>query len=142
MKRALLIAVFATFAALTSAPARDELPSDEMALDVIQWVRHGSDKFRGKYADQVLFAKKKKFVLYGKVFERMSKDNKLPKGYNLVTDQDLKGIDWKVTGLISILDQSPSDGYEVHASLGPLGTCAYSIKPDGDGYRVRSEGGS
>ena len=140
--RALLIAVIATFGALSSAPARDELPSEEMALDVIQWVRHGSDKFRGKYADQVLFAKKKRFVLYGKVFERMAKDNKLPKGYTLVTDKDLKDIDWKVTGLISILDQLPGGGYEVHASLGPLGMCAYGITPDGDSYRVRSEGGS
>lgn len=113
-----------------------------MAFDVIQWVRHGSEKFRGKYADQALFAKKKSIVLYGKVFEQMAKDDKLPKGYTLVADKDLKDIDWKVTGLISILDRSPSGGYEVHASLGPLGMCAYTITPDGRGYRVRSAGGS
>ena len=140
--RSFLVAVMAIFVAVSSVAAEEAIPSEKMALDVIQWVRHGSEKFGGKYADQTLFAKKKRFVLYGKVFEQMAKDNKLPKGYTLVTDKDLEKIDWKVTGLISILDPLPSGGYEVHASLGPLGMCAYSITPDGDRYRVRSEGGS
>ena len=140
--RSILVAVIVIFAGVSSAVADETLPSEKMALDVIQWVRHGSEKFRGKYADQALFAKKKNFVLYGKVFEQMAKANKLPKGYSLVADKDLKDIDWKVTGLISILGRAPNGGYEVHASLGPLGMCAYIITPDGNGYRVRSAGGS
>ena len=140
--KSILVAVLVVFAAVSSAAADGALPSEKMALDVIQWVRHGNEKFRGKYADQALFAKKKEFVLYGKVFAQMAKDGKLPKGYTVVADKDLKDIDWKVTGLISILDGSPDGGFEVHASLGPLGMCAYTITPDENGYRVRSTGGS
>ncbi len=125
-----------------SARAEAPLPSKELALDVIQWVRHGSDKFSSKYADQKLFAKKKNFVLYGKVFEKMAKDGDLPKGYSLVTDATLKDVDWTTTGLISVLDSLPDGGFEVHGSLGPLGMCAYGISPKGESYRVKSMGGS
>lgn len=140
--RSILLAVLVFFGIVSSSAADEILPSEKMALDVIQWVRHGSEQFRGKYADQALFAKKKTFVLYGKIFTQMAKDGKLPKGYTVVADKDLKDIDWKETGLISILDGSPACGYEVHASLGPLGMCAYTIVADENGYRVRSTGGS
>lgn len=132
----------AFFGALLPTKAGEPLPSKEMARDVTQWVRHGSGKFRGKYADQALFSKKKNFVLYGKIFEQMAKEKELPEGYSLVTDKDLKNIDWNTTGLISITDRLPGGGWMVAASPGPLGRCAYSITPQKDGYRVRDEGGS
>jgi hypothetical protein len=138
----LLVTVLVVFGAVSSATADGAVPLERMALDVIQWIRHGNEKFHSKYNDQPLFAKKKVFVLYGKVFEQMAKEGKLPEGYKVFGDKDIKKIDWKFTGAISISDDSLDGGYVVHASLGPLGMSEYLITPEENGYRVRFVGGS
>jgi hypothetical protein len=122
--------------------ADDQMASRKMALDVIRWVRHGSDQFSAKYADQALFAKKKKFVLCGKIFDDMAKTNHLPEGYTLITVDEIKNIDWSQIGMIYIGDKYPDGGYRVSASLGPLGMTGYRIIPQADGYKVKDDGGS
>ncbi|GAA5118864.1 hypothetical protein JIN84_22535 [Luteolibacter yonseiensis] len=136
----LLTAAFCSLHPVAGADA--PLPSKKLALDVIEWARHGSNRFTARYSDQSLFAKKKNFVLYGEIFEKMARNGELPEGYSLVTNETLGKVDWSATGMISVGKQSPEGGFEVKLALGPLGMCAYRIIPQEGGYKVRSDGGS
>ena len=86
--------------------------------------------------------KKKKFVLYGKVFEKMAKDGDLPKGYSVVTDETLKDVDWSTTGMIAINGELPDGGFEVDIRTSPLGMLGYRIVPQDGRYKVYGNGGS
>ena len=86
--------------------------------------------------------KKKNFVLYGKVFEKMAEDGDLPKGYSVVTDETLKVVDWSTTGMIAINPELPEGGFGVNIRTSPLGMCGYRIVLQDGRYKVHDNGGS
>lgn len=136
----MLAAVFCAFPLVSSA--EELLAPRSMALDVIEWARHGSPKFNHAHVDRALLTKKTKIVLYGEVFEELEKEGRLPKGYVVIRGDEILKVDWKTTGLISIGRAFPEGGFEASVSTGPLSMIGYRIVPVKDGYKVYSNGGS